>query len=130
MDTREAVALIGIGALWADKKVRAPEKNTLYALMQLNPLFSDVPDQEKYIGDLSLKYKDCSFEQIADMTVPLLDSRMKETSYAWVCALISSDLIQSPKEYVFLSLLARKFDLNGILAGKISAVVSMLSRKQ
>lgn len=130
MNTRDAITLTGLYAIQSDKKIRDRELKTLTALMMLNPMYKNMVNYRDYIMKLSGQYEEFSAEQIMDMVSDSLPPEMKETAYAWACALAASDSGMAQEEHVFLKKLAEKFKLNGTLAGKITAVIPMLFRKQ
>lgn len=128
MNTRDAIALTGIYAIQSDKKIKDKELKTLTALMMMNPMYMDIINHRDYIAKLSSEYEEFDPEQIIDRISECLSPDMKETAYAWACALTVSDSGMGQDEHEFLKKLVNKFRINGTLAGKISAVIHMLSR--
>ena len=130
MHTRDAILLTGICALTADKKIKAQELKTLSALMSLNKLYEKIINFRNYISKLSKQYEKSDTEQIIEEVSQSLSPKMKETAYAWACALIISDSGMAQAEHVYLKLVVKKFKLNGKLAGRIAAIAPMISRKE
>ena len=130
MNTREAIVLTAISALKADKKIKMKELKTISALMTLNPLYESIVNYRNYTIKLSNQYAESETDLIIDEVSECLSPKMRETAYAWACAIVMADAGAGQEEHAFLKLLMKKFKINGSLAGKISAVASMFGRKE
>ncbi len=98
--------------------------------MTINPLYESIVNYRNYIIKLSNQYAESGTDQIIDEVSECLSTKMKETAYAWACAIVMADAGAGQEEHAFLKLLMKKFKINGSLGGKISAVASMFGRKE
>ena len=130
MSQADALLLICLCAIQVDERIKAVELRKLVHIISLNPMYSHIKDPLEYLSALNKKFFDYEIGEVIDESIGVLTQPMRETAYAWACEVVIADSGVSQEEHTFLKLLVKKMGLHGELAGKISAVVAILNRKE
>lgn len=126
----DAIAIICMCAIQADTHIKNVELKKLSSMIALSPLYRHIKNPLEYISSLNTEYSGKEVEKVIDIAIESLTPRLRETAYAWACEVVMADFGVSQEEHACLGLLVKKMGLHGELAGKISAVVAILNRKE
>jgi tellurite resistance protein len=128
LNPADAIMATAILAAATDKKLTPTEFLALQVITDVCPLFFEIEDVEAYIQAIALYIGEFGVEKVLDEIVDILPMSLRETAFAWAVMVAHADQKVRPEEHKYLSLLKDKFGLHGELAGKIAAMVAMLSR--
>ena len=119
---------IALSAVASDGKLNKPEVEKLRMMPFLCPLFKDVEYVDPYILAVARFVGTNDTQKVLEASAKVLTPSLKETAFAWAVQMVHADGKVVPQEHKLLNQIIQALGLNGELAGKIRAIVPMLSR--
>ncbi|MGC8728268.1 MAG: tellurite resistance TerB family protein [Elusimicrobiales bacterium] len=125
----DAVMALCVLAISSDGEVNSKEMDSLYKILSVSPIFKNSKKtKEDYINCVLSSIAHRTRGEVISECVKTIPQKLRATAYAWIYFALKSDKEVIHPEHKFLDEITKHFKLPGALAGKIKAVVEIISR--